>query len=90
MTTTTYKTVFIFLKTIHDFPILNLKEEANGVLKAMKKYRYDTPHPTIDEFDALQLANMIEHAQRILRRPCASTEARIYSILVDMEELFQS
>lgn len=88
--TTNYRSIFIFLKGIHDSGILNLKEEANGVLKAMKKYRYDTPHPTIDEFDALQLAAMVEHAQRILRRPCASTEARIYSILVDMEELFQN
>lgn len=87
---TNYRTIFVFLKAIHDFPILNLKEEANGVLRAMKKYRYSAPHPTIDELDALQLANMIEHANRILRHPCASTEARIYAILADMEELFQS
>lgn len=87
---TDYRTIFIFLKTIHDFPILNLKTEANDVLRAMKKYRYSTPHPIIDELDALQLAAMIEHANKILRHPCASTEARIYSILVDMEELFQN
>ena len=87
---TDYKTVFIFLKTIHDMPILNLKQEANSVLKAMKKYRYTAPHPTIDELDALALADMIKQAERILRHPNASTDARIYSILTDMEELFQS
>ena len=87
---TDYKTVFIFLKTIHDMPILNLKQEANGVLRAMKKYRYTTSHPTIDEIDALALADMMKQAERILRHPNASTDARIYSILLDMEELFQS
>ena len=87
---TDYKTVFIFLKTIHDMPILNLKQEANGVLRAMKKYRYTTPHPVIDELDALALADMMKQAERILRHPNASTDARIYSILLDMEELFQS
>lgn len=87
---TDYRTIFTFLKTIHDFPILNLKEEANGVLRAMKKYRYSTPHPTIDELDALSLADMMKQAERILRHPNASTDARIYSILLDMEELFQS
>ena len=87
---TNYKTVFIFLKTIHDMPILNLKQEANSVLRAMKKYRYTTPQPTIDEIDALALADMMKQAERILRHPNASTDARIYSILLDMEELFQS
>ena len=87
---TDYKTVFIFLKTIHDMPILNLKQEANSVLKAMKKYRYTAPHPTIDELDALALADMMKQAERILRHPNASTDARICSILLDMEELFQS
>ena len=87
---TDYKTVFIFLKTIHDMPILNLKQETNNVLRAMKKYRYTTPHPTIDEIDALALADMMKQAERILRHPNASTDARIYSILLDMEELFQS
>lgn len=87
---TDYKTVFIFLKNIHDMPILNLKQEANGVLRAMKKYRYTAPHPTIDELDALALADMMKQAERILRHPNASTDARIYSILTDMEELFQS
>ena len=87
---TDYKTVFIFLKTIHDMPILNLKQEANGVLRAMKKYRYSTPHPVIHELDALALADMMKQAERILRHPNASTDARIYSILLDMEELFQS
>ena len=87
---TDYKTVFIFLKTIHDMPILNLKQEANNVLRAMKKYRYTTPHPTIDEIDALALADMMKQAERILRHPNASTDARIYSILLDMEKLFQS
>ena len=87
---TNYKTVFIFLKTIHDMPILNLKQEANSVLRAMKKYRHTTPHPVIDELDALALADMMKQAERILRHPNASTDARIYSILLDMEELFQS
>lgn len=87
---TDYKTVFIFLKNIHDNPILNLKQDANSVLRAMKKYRYTTPHPTIDEIDALALADMMKQAERILRHPNASTDARIYSILLDMEELFQS
>ena len=85
-----YRTIFVFLKTIHDNPILNLKQEANGVLRAMKKYRYTTPHPTIDELDALALADMMKQAERILRHPNVSTDARIYSILLDMEELFQS
>lgn len=85
-----YKTVFIFLKGIYDNPILNLKQDANGVLRAMKKYRYSAPHPIIDELDALQLADMIRQAERILHHPNASTDARIYSILLDMEELFQS
>lgn len=85
-----YRTIFIFLKNIHDSDILNLKTEANGVLRAMKKYRYSTPHPTIDELDALVLADMVKQAERILRHPNASTDARIYSVLTDMEELFQS
>lgn len=85
-----YRTIFVFLKSIHDNPILNLKQEANSVLKAMKKYRYTIPHPTIDELDALALADMMKQAERILRHPNASTDARIYSILLDMEELFQS
>lgn len=88
--TTTYKNVFVFLKGIHDNGILNLKTEANGVLRAMKKYRYSVPHPVIDELDALALADMIKQAERILRHPNASTDARIYSILIDMEELFQN
>ena len=85
-----YRTIFVFLKSIHDSDILNLKTEANGVLRAMKKYRYSTPHPTIDELDALALADMVKQAERILRHPNASTDARIYSVLLDMEELFQS
>lgn len=85
-----YRTIFIFLKSIHDSDILNLKTEANGVLRAMKKYRYSVPHPVIDELDALALADMIKQAERILRHPNASTDARIYSILIDMEELFQN
>lgn len=87
---TDYKTVFIFLKNIHDNPILNLKQDANNVLRAMKKYRYTAPHPVIDELDALALADMMKQAERILCHPNASTDARIYSILTDMEELFQS
>lgn len=85
-----YRTIFVFLKSIHDNPVLKLKTEANGVLRAMKKYRYTTPHPTIDELDALALADMVKQAERILRHPNASTDARIYSVLLDMEELFQS
>ena len=85
-----YRTIFVFLKNIHDNPVLKLKTEANGVLQAMKKYRYTTPRPVIDELDALALADMMKQAERILRHPNASTDARIYSILLDMEELFQS
>ncbi len=85
-----YRTIFVFLKSIHDNPVLNLKQDANNVLRAMKKYRYSTPHPTIDEIDALALADMVKQAERILRHPNASTDARIYSVLLDMEELFQS
>lgn len=85
-----YRTIFVFLKSIHDNPVLNLKQDANNVLRAMKKYRYSTPHPTIEEIDALTLADMVKQAERILRHPNASTDARIYSILIDMEELFQN
>lgn len=85
-----YKTVFIFLKGIHDNPVLNLKQDTNSVLKAMKKYRYGAPHPQINEIDALALADMIKQVERILRHPNASADARIYSVLVDMEELFQN
>ena len=85
-----YKTIFVFLKGIHDNPILNLKQDANSVLKAMKKYRYSALHPRIDEIDALALADMMKQVERALRHPNASTDARIYSILIDMEELFQN